>query len=206
MRSKLMLAVVVAALAWAAAALYQQSNWKIVNNPPPAGPIVALGDSLTFGFGADKGGSYPEQLGKLIGRAVVNRGVNGDKIADAAARLDKDVLALKPSIVIILLGGNDILTQQPMDQSFKTLEGIVRRVQGRGAMVVLVGLRVIAPVGGVGARYHKLARQTGCLFVDDILDDIYGQRSLMSDQIHPNTKGYKIMAERVAGKLKPYIK
>ncbi len=71
---------------------------------------------------------------------------------------------------------------------------------------MLVGLRILTPVGGVGARYHALARKTGCVYVDDVLDNILSDPSLMSDQIHPNSKGYKIVAERIAGKMKPYVR
>ncbi|MCE5228478.1 GDSL-type esterase/lipase family protein [bacterium] len=207
MRIKVVAAVLFVALAWIGYYSYTDSHRKIVNYPPPAtGPIVALGDSLTFGTGADSATCYPTVLGKMIGRPIVNKGVPGDKIADAAARLDRDVLKLKPSIVIVFLGGNDVLQQLPLDRSFQDLERIVRRIQEKGAMVVLVGIRALSPIGGLGARYHALARETGCVYIDDALDDILTDVALRHDQIHPNAKGYHIVAERIAAAMKPYLK
>lgn len=184
---------------------YSSTRYSIKNNPPPAGPILAFGDSLTVGVGAAQGQSYPDLLAERIGRPVLNRGVPGDTIADAAARLDRDVLTEKPGIVLILLGGNDLLRQMDLDASFFELERIVRRIQDNGALVVLVGLKALAPVGGMGGRYKKLARRTDAVYVPDILDGIFGRQSMMSDQIHPNAQGYARMADRLADALKPYL-
>lgn len=206
MRNKFMLVILVAVLGWGGSYYYSESHRAIVNNPPPAaGPIVALGDSLTFGTGSGNGGTYPECLAQMIGKPIVNKGVPGNTIADAEKRLDNDVLKLKPSVVIVFLGGNDILQRRDMDEGMKRLESIVRRIQASGAMVVLVGLRVLTPIGGVGAKYHSLANRTGCVYVDDVLDNIISNPMLMADQIHPNSKGYKIVAERIAAKMKPYV-
>lgn len=207
MRNKLMLAILLVGFGWVGYYYYADARRAIVNNPPRVnGPIVALGDSLTFGTGSSEGATYPECLAQTIGRPIVNKGVPGNTIADAEKRLDGDVLNLKPSIVIVFLGGNDILQRASLDESFKRLENIVKRIQGQGAMVVLVGVRVLTPIGGVGARYHSLANRTGCVYVDDVLDNIISDPSLMSDQIHPNANGYKIVAERIAAKMKPYAK
>lgn len=207
MRNKLILAVLIVALGWIGYYYYADAHRAIVNNPPAVkGPIIALGDSLTFGTGSSSGATYPECLAQMLGRTIVNKGVPGNKIIDAEARLDNDVLKIKPSIVIVFLGGNDILQRASLDESFKRLETIVRRIQAQGAMVVLVGIRVLTPIGGVGARYHSLANRTGCVYVDDVLDNIISDPTLMSDHIHPNSKGYKIVAERIAAAMKPYVK
>jgi acyl-CoA thioesterase-1 len=203
-RSKRILITAIAVLAVGCWLFF--GSYPIVNNPPPSGPIIAFGDSLTYGVGAQAGRSYPDQLAELIGRPVSNRGVPGNSIADGVDRLEIDVLVEEPGIVLVGLGGNDLLKLMDLDKSFVKLEGIVRRIQSRGAMVVLVGLKALTPIGGVGGRYKKLARQTGCLYVPDILGGIFGQRDLMSsDRIHPNEEGYGRMAQRVAKALEPYL-
>jgi lysophospholipase L1-like esterase len=177
----------------------------LVNFPPPAGPIVAFGDSLTAGVGADAGKTYPDELSRLIGRPVVNAGVPGNTIADAAARLRRDVLARKPGVVIVLLGGNDLLRRTDLDDAFAALERMIRDIQSTGAMVVLVGLQGLSPIGGVAGRYKALAQGTGCPFVPDVLDGIFLNPKLMSDRVHPNAEGYRIVARRIANAVVPRL-
>ena len=80
--------------------------------------IVAFGDSLTAGFGAEPGSSYPDFLQKDLDRAglgwrVVNAGVSGDTTTDGANRVS-EVLAVKPRVVILEFGGNDGLRGLPI--------------------------------------------------------------------------------------------
>ena len=185
----------------------------VINAPPRPGPIVAFGDSLTYGIGAspsspnpDPGASYPDQLASLIGRPVINRGYPRDTIADAAARLERDVLAETPSIVIVLLGGNDFLQRKELGESFRQLEQLIRRIQASGAMVVLVGLDGLTPLSGLGGEFKKLARRTGVVFVPDVLDGVIGHPDLMADSVHPNQSGYAIVAKRVAEAVRPYLR
>ena len=81
----------------------------ITNYPPPNGPIIAFGNSLTAGVGASMGEDYVSELEERLNVNIVNEGVPGDTTEDALARLDGDVLARDPSVVIIWLGGNDEL-------------------------------------------------------------------------------------------------
>lgn len=178
----------------------------VVNAPPRRGPIVAFGDSLTAGFGAEKYDlCYPEQLSYIIGVPVLNKGVSGDTIADGAGRLDRDVIAQHPGIVLLCLGGNDYLKRKNLDQSFRDLAAIIDHIQEDGAMVVLIGIDGLLPIGGFGGKFRKLAQEKGCVYVPDALDGILGHDSLMHDHIHPNGAGYKIFAKRVAKAVEPYI-
>lgn len=179
----------------------------VANSPPPAGPIVALGDSLTAGFGVGSGEAFPDRLSELIGRPIVNAGVNGDTIAEGLARLDRDVLARKPGVVVVCLGGNDLLRRGGADDAFARLDTIVQRITDSGAMVVLVGIEGMAIVSAdFGSRFEALAERHACLYIPDILDGIFGRSSLMqSDGIHPNAAGHRKMAERIAAKLESYL-
>ena len=82
---------------------------QFANIPPPDGPIVAFGDSLTAGVGATAGQDVVSELERRLGESIINEGVSGDTTEDALARLESDVLARDPSVVIVWLGGNDIL-------------------------------------------------------------------------------------------------
>lgn len=167
--------------------------------------IVCFGDSLTYGTGATKGMSYPEQLSRIIGRPVINAGVPGDTTQDALARLENDVLAHHPDIVLITLGGNDLKNGISKDRAFDNLDTLVRTIQDQRALVVIAGIDIPFFGKGFGDAYKTLARDTGSLLIPNIFDGIMGKPGLMSDQIHPNSKGYTIMAEHFYDKIKPYV-
>ena len=183
------------------------NSWNIANFPPRAeGPIVAFGDSLTEGFGSGaKGMDYPSVLQSIIGRPVVNLGVSGDTIPRASRRLG-DVEALQPSMVILFLGGNDLLQRKDLSSSFAALESMIERIQAGGAMVFLVGLEGLPLLAPVGKRYFDTAKKTGAVLVPDVLKGIMGKTGLMADGIHPNEEGYRILAEHIAGAMAPYLR
>jgi lysophospholipase L1-like esterase len=185
----------------------RDNAWRITNEHPAGDVIVAFGDSLTAGYQMAEAESYPAQLAGLLGREIVNRGVSGDTTADGLARLDRDVLAENPGVVLLSLGANDMLRRQPMDATFANLRRIVDRIQARGALVVLIGVEGFPMVhGDYGERYRALARETGCVYVPDMLDDVFGDPALMYDQIHPNAKGYATIARRIESRAGRYLK
>jgi acyl-CoA thioesterase I len=158
--------------------------------------IICFGDSLTYGTGAGEGMNYPSQLSKLIAKPVINMGVPGDTTARALQRLERDVLAKSPDVVLITLGGNDLKNGVAKDIAFANLKMIVDSIQKQGARVIIGGLKFPLRDRGFGRAYKKLANETGAALIPNILGGIIGNRDLMSDPIHPNDKGYKIMAER----------
>jgi lysophospholipase L1-like esterase len=82
---------------------------QITNYPQGTGPIIAFGDSLTTGVGASNNQDYVSQLERKLDVTIINAGVSGDTTAEAAERLSRDVLQRDPSVVIVWLGGNDII-------------------------------------------------------------------------------------------------
>src|SRR5262245_8391069 len=98
--------------------------------PPAAAPtaghqIIAFGDSLVSGRGASPGRDLGSQLTDRIGATIINAGRSGDTTESALARLDRDVLARDPRVVIVLLGGNDFLRKVPRNRTFANLGQIV---------------------------------------------------------------------------------
>jgi lysophospholipase L1-like esterase len=181
-----------------------RDDWRIRNERPGAGPIVCFGDSLTAGFGAEPGRSYPDVLHELLGREVVNRGRNGDTAGDALARLDA-VTALRPKVVVVTLGGNDMLQRLPIPQTVAAMSRIFDRLLETEAMVAFVA---IDPPLASTARMdaiRSLCRERGVLWIGDAMTGLWQDRGRMSDQIHPNAAGYRIVAERVAKALKPRL-
>jgi lysophospholipase L1-like esterase len=169
---------------------------RVIESSVPYGTIICFGDSLTYGTGAGPGKDYPSQLSAMIGKPVINAGVPGDTTARALQRLQRDVLDRSPDVVLITLGGNDLKNGVAKDPAFENLTRIVESIQENGARVVIGGLKIPLRDRGFARGYEDVADQTGAVLIPHILEDIMGRRKLMSDPIHPNGEGYKIMAER----------
>jgi len=159
--------------------------------------IVAFGDSLVEGHGATPGGDFVTVLSNRLGRPIVNAGRGGDTTRAALSRLESAVLSRDPKIVIVLLGGNDFLQRVPPAETFRSLSMIVEHIRLRGAAVVLVGVRVALINDPFEHQYEALARRTASGLVPDVLDGIIGHADRMSDSIHPNDRGYSMMADRI---------
>ena len=167
--------------------------------------IVCFGDSLTFGTGAGPDESYPSRLAALIGREVINAGVPGNTTADALKRLEHDVLAHNPRVVLITLGGNDLMHDVPRDEAFENLESIVRQIHQQGALVVVGGIDVPLFDRGFDETYEDLQSRTGCLLIPNVLKGLIGKHDLTTDRVHPNGDGYKIIAKRFHKEIEPYL-
>ena len=103
------------------------------------------------------------------------------------------------------MGGNDLKNKVPKEKAFSNLDKIVRSIQAKGALVILGGVDI--PLMGRGFReaYRELAKKTGAVLVPNVLEGIMGKSELMSDPIHPNDKGYAIMAEKFHKAIQPYL-
>jgi acyl-CoA thioesterase-1 len=195
--SLILLAAVAVYLVW-------PSGYEIVNVDPVGETIVCFGDSLTYGTGASRDNTYPGQLSRLIGQEIINAGVPGETTAGALDRID-EILSFKPRMVLITLGGNDLRKGVGKGKAFSNLETIIRKLQDGGALVVIGGLDVPIWGRGFGSEYVRLAEKTGAVLVPNVLEDIFGEPGLMSDRIHPNDRGYMIMAQYFYEAIFPYL-
>jgi lysophospholipase L1-like esterase len=139
----------------------------------------------------------------MISRPVINAGVPGDTTARALQRLERDVLSYSPDLVLITLGGNDLKNGIAKDTAFENLKMIVDLIHNQGTQVIIGGVHIPLRDRGFGRGYQKLADETGATLIPNILEGIMGNRKLMSDPIHPNDAGYKIVAERFYKALRP---
>jgi len=167
--------------------------------------IIAFGDSLVQGVGASPGRDVVSVLSRRLGVPIVNAGRSGDTTGAALTRLDSSVLSRNPRIVIVLLGGNDMLRRVPRATTFANLDAIVSRIRARGAAVILVSVELGFGTGSDGRAYEELASRTSSALVRDILSGIFGRQALMSDGIHPNDRGYELMADRIEPALRNFV-
>ena len=168
--------------------------------------ILAVGDSLTAGFGAPKGADYPAQLAQILGRKVINGGVSGDTSAQALARLP-DLLAQKPKLVVVSIGGNDFLQRQPESGTRENIRKMVADIRATGVPAVLVAIPHFttgALLGMVSEHplYAELADELDVPLLKGAWADILGDKDLKSDAVHANAAGYRLFAEQLAGFLR----
>ncbi|QEO56880.1 arylesterase [Francisella marina] len=185
--------------------IYQNyNNWPIVNQNPQGETIVAFGDSLTAGYGVDKYDNYPSQLSRMIGEPVINMGVSGETTGQALLRIE-DVVQANPKIVMVSLGANDLRKRIPAKEAFANLKRIVNILQANGALVIIGGLDIPYYKNDYAEDYINFAKSYGCLLVPNVLEGVIGNKDLMVDAVHPNAKGYRIMANQFYNVIKEYV-
>ncbi|MCD6706768.1 MAG: arylesterase [Thiobacillus sp.] len=160
--------------------------------------IVAFGDSLTHGTGANADAAYPAVLAGLTGRAVVNAGLPGDTTTTGLARLPEVLAEHRPRLVLLCLGGNDMLRKHPAASTESNLRLLVQTIHASGANVVLIGVPAPKLFGGAPDFYARIAEDMRLPLEADVFNDVLKDNRLKSDPIHANAAGYRIVAERLA--------
>jgi lysophospholipase L1-like esterase len=163
--------------------------------------ILAFGDSITYGSGANSNESYPAVLAELTARTVINAGVPGELSADGLKRLPAVLDEYRPQLLILCHGGNDLLRKQDETALASNLEAMVRLAEVRGAVVVLIGVPKLGFGLAVPELYKRLASARRLPYEGKIVASIEGDRSLKSDPIHPNAAGYRLLAQRIGALL-----
>ena len=164
--------------------------------------VLAFGDSLTYGTGAAENESYPAQLEKLIGRRVVRAGVPGEVTAQALERLPGALDEHGPQLLLLCIGGNDFLRRLGNAQAERNLRAMVELARKRGIGVLLIATPEPGLLPSPPGFYSDLAKEFHLAYEGGVITEVLKDASLKSDPIHPNARGYGIIAERVAATLK----
>lgn len=184
--------------------------------PDPRPAVVCFGDSLTAGYGADDGASYPDFLQRALDRQgykyrVVNEGISGNTTKDGVERLS-EVIELKPRVVVLEFGGNDGLRGLKVETTRKNLGVMIAALQKSGAKVVLAGMTLPPDYGqdyvqSFTASYPTLAKQFHVPVLPFLLKDVYGVNGLMQrDNIHATNRGNEIVARNVLPYVEPLLR
>jgi acyl-CoA thioesterase-1 len=180
------------------------------------GVIVALGDSLTAGWGLAADEAFPARLETRLRREgyayrVVNAGVSGDTTAGGLRRVDW-VLRARPEIVIVALGANDGLRAQSPQAMRANLEAIIARLQQADARILLAGMRLPPNYGAeyttrFEAVFPAVARSAKVALMPFLLDGVAADPRLnQPDGIHPTAAGQQVIADRLWPYLLPLLR
>jgi len=178
---------------------------------PPRAPVIwAFGDSLAAGYGLPPAAGFTNQLQAALRRAgiaatVRNGGVAGDTAAQARARLRWGLrgLGVKPDLVIVELGANDMLRGLPVAQARANLDAILTELGRRDIPVLIAGMRAAPNLGrdygaAFDAMYPALARKHDVPLYPFFLDGVAANRALLqADGLHPNAGGVGVIVNRI---------
>jgi acyl-CoA thioesterase I len=176
------------------------------------GTILALGDSLTAGYGVSEDQAYPARLARKLDAdgyrfRIINAGVNGETSSGVRARLQWALASFAPDILILETGANDGIQGQNPDLLEKNLEALLARMRDRNIVVLLAGMRMLPNLGVAYVQafdnvYPRVAESHDVIFMPFFLESVAGKPGLnQPDRLHPNSRGY----ERIVEDLYPYV-
>jgi len=186
-------------------------GWVMMTALSQATTILALGDSLTAGYGLEAGRAMPDVLQAALKQGgtditVINAGISGDTAAQGAARLD---WALTPEVkaLIVELGANDALRGLPPEQTDQALRQIMDKAKAKGLPVLILGMKAPPNLGSdyqtkFDAIYPRLAADYGAALYPFYLEGVAARPDLnQPDGMHPNDKGVAV----IVPKLVPFV-
>jgi len=164
--------------------------------------ILAFGNSLTHGTGADPQQSYPARLQQLIGHQVINAGIPGEVSAEGVRRLPRLLDEQQPDLLLLCHGGNDLLRKLGRAQLKANLRQMLAIAGQRQIPVVMIAVPQPSLLLADAPLYRELADEFKIPLLEETLADLLADRQFKSDQIHPNAAGYRRLAEVVAELLR----
>lgn len=157
--------------------------------------LLAFGDSLTYGTGANPSASYPSRLAEHLDMRVVNAGVPGETSKEGLLRLPSLLQEHQPALVIICHGGNDILRGMPMPSLETALREMISLVRNSGADAVMLAVPGRNLVMNPPDLYRRVADDMEVPIDAETLPALVRNRSMKSDRVHLNDAGYARLAD-----------
>ncbi len=182
---------------------------KIKEDALPAGSrVLALGDSLTAGVGVASEEAWPALLASRTGWVVANGGVSGDTSSAGLQRLPALLEQHDPVLVLVTLGGNDMLRRMPQQQTIANLQQILSLIKAHGAKPVLLATPQPSIAGAVFQHlsapdfYREIAKEQQVVLIEGAMADVLSDPQLKVDQLHPNAAGHARLADDIFEELK----
>lgn len=160
----------------------------------PNARILAFGDSLTFGKGVLPEESYPARLQALIQREVINGGLPGEVSIEGVKRLPIWLDEYEPNLLILCHGANDLLRSLNEEKVRDNLKAMIKMARDRGVDVILISVPKFGGMRSAPGFYADLAREFNIPLESHSLEEILRHASYHKDTVHPNSDGYRLIA------------
>ena len=179
--------------------------------------ILIYGDSISAGYGMEKESQWSESLKTLLSDrgfeiSVHNRSISGETTGGGLTRISRILDELKPTFLLLELGGNDALRGYPPKKIYENLNKMIEASKERGIEIFLMQIRILPNYGKryqaqFESIYPTLSKEKEVILLPFMLNDIALKKELMlSDGIHPNKDAQPLIAEIVFNSLKPHLK
>lgn len=174
----------------------------------PGSRVLALGDSLTAGVGVTPDEAWPSLLANRTGWVVINGGVSGDTSGAALQRLPELLEEHKPVLVLVTLGGNDMLRHLPQQETIANLGQILAQIKVHGAKPVLLATPKPSVAGAVLRNlsaadfYREVADEHQVQLIEDAVAEVLSDPQMKGDPLHPNARGHVLLAEKLIDSMK----
>lgn len=175
---------------------------------PAGSKVLALGDSLTAPHGVKPGEDWPALLAQKTGWVVINAGISGNTSAQALERLPALLDEHQPQLVLVSLGGNDMLRKLSQAQTVANLGRMLDLARASGAKAVLLATPKPSIAGAVfnslspADFYAEVAKDKKVPLIKDALPEVLSDTTLKSDQLHPNAAGHALLGDKIHAELK----
>ncbi len=163
--------------------------------------VVAFGDSLVEGLGAEHLDGFVDRLQKSTGVTILNEGHRGDETGDLVRRVDADVLAYHPKIVIVVIGGNDAVRFVPESEILANLDALFAKLRAENITVIFGEVTDDVLYGERNRAMRDLATKHHVVYVQHLMQGIFWTLSNKFDPLHPNDEGY----QKISDRLLPYL-
>ncbi|MDL2286108.1 arylesterase [Desulfococcaceae bacterium OttesenSCG-928-F15] len=191
-------------------------SWNTMN-PGKDFTIVALGDSLTEGWGVDPEDAYPVLLEEGLRKKgwpvrVINAGISGETSSGTLSRVGRVIERHKPQLVILAIGANDGLNRMSVASMEENIRKILTKLEESGIPVLFCGMKLFFNLGPGYTRdfeeaYAKLAEEKNLQFIPFFLKGVALKPSLnLSDGVHPNGAGYEEIVRRILPEVERALK
>jgi lysophospholipase L1-like esterase len=163
--------------------------------------VIAFGDSLVEGLGSRDIVGIVGRLEQMTGAEILNMGHRGDTTADLVRRIDSDVIAKDPKIVMIIVGGNDAVRFVPEAEVLANIEILFKKLRTRNITVLFGEVTDNVLYSGRNKKLSEIADRYGVVYVPGLMEGVFWTLTNKFDPLHPDDAGYQKMANRMA----PYL-
>lgn len=179
--------------------------------------LLVYGDSISAGYGISKEKQWSEVLKTEFSKEgidveILNTSVSGETTGGGLARINRTLDELKPTYLLLELGGNDALRGYPPKKIYKNLQQIIEAARKRGIEVFLMQIKILPNYGKryqseFESLYSDIANDTGVILIPFMLNEIaLNKEFMLNDGIHPNESAQPLMAKFVFDSLKSHLK